>query len=194
MFLTASYFPLKQAGDFSLWNYNCVWLWGGGDMSTCAWDFVSMHVSNTALYMRLDYIFVCSSIRPWRWAFFHRPQKGGSVLFLSSVKPFHKYCRCVMWHWRIDMSSESLEKEKESQRRRDGESRTRREREIENTLEKFAERYHKWHRQFLQKNYFIIISIQKELKEKPWRRKAESPWEALGEALTHHTHTECGSL
>lgn len=156
MFHTASYFPLKQAGDFSSWNY-IKYVWGvwahvsvalGVCLCVSLYVFlcysycicierVCIHVSMT-VYLK-DKLFRCWKIKGLL-----------SFFFRLCTKLFLVYCLCVMWHWHIDMSSESSENG--SQRGRDEmERRDKREREgeIENTLEKFAKRYHKWHRQFL---------------------------------------------
>lgn len=45
--------------------------------------------------------------------------------------------------------------------------------DIDNTLEKFAKRYHKWHRQFLWKNYFIIISIPRRIERKALKEEGQ---------------------
>lgn len=119
------------------------------------------------------------------------------AIILQIVSRILPPCNVTLTHWHVKW--ELQRKRKESQRGRDErwemERRGQREGEIENTLEKFAERYHKWHRQFLWKNYFIIISIPKRIERKALKEEGQVTLRGIrGNAYPPHTHAHARTL
>lgn len=193
MFHTASYFPLKQAGDFSLWNYICVCM--------CLWVYLCVCACVFFMSFFKIYIYIYEHDRI-------RQRQAVLLVWNKEVARFFSItrqivsrilppCNVTLTHWHVKW--ELQRRRKESQRGRDErwemERRGQREGEIENTLEKFAERYHKWHRQFLWKNYFIIISIPKRIERKALKEEGQVTLRGIrGNAYPPHTHTHTRSL
>lgn len=110
MFHTASYFPLKQAGDISLWSYTCV-VWAHVSvclyvclfehfiyMCVCVWMYVDVYVSMTE-YLS-DSVFWCKIKR--------------FPIMCQIVSHILPPCNVTLTHWHVKW--ELIERERKPKR------------------------------------------------------------------------------